>query len=636
MDRNEARNAVNSSAAQYLQRDRSGKGYVCPVCGSGGGKSGTGITSKDGTHFTCWAGCFTNSDLLDIIGIQYNLDTFPEKLSKACELLRIPLDDQQPRKAPSSSPSYRQQPSAAPAQDQSAYFAECHARIEQTDYWKRRGLSREVVERFNLGYDPNYTKSTGPQGWKALIIPTSSTTYAARNTDPAADKGNRYRKVGNVLIFNQAALGTADKPLFVVEGELDALAVLSVGGEAVAISSTANVDAFLRILKTQKPKHPLLIALDRDEPGQAAAEKLAAGLQQQGLPSYRVEERLMGTAKDPGEAIQKDREAFREAVLQAENIEAELLKAERDAYMQTSAAAHLASFAEGIQDSVNTPAIKTGFASMDAALDGGLYEGLYVVGAISSLGKTTLITQIADQIAEQGHDVIIFSLEMARAELMSKSISRQTLLKVQETNGDTRNAKTARGITDGKRYQNYSETELSIIKAATRAYASYADHIFIHEGLGNLGVDQIRATVEKHISFTGRRPVCIVDYLQILAPHSDRATDKQATDHNVMELKRITRDNKLPLIAISSFNRASYKEAVTMEAFKESGAVEYSSDVLLGLQLEGAGSGSFDATAAKQKNPRAVECVVLKNRNGSVGNKIPFSYYPMFNYFKEG
>lgn len=636
MDRNEARNEVNSRAAQYLQRDRSGRGYICPVCGSGGGKSGTGITSKDGIHFTCWAGCFTNSDLLDIIGIQYSLDAFPEKLSKACELLRIPLDEQQPRKAPSSSPSYRQQPPASPAQDQSAYFAECHARIEQTDYWKRRGLSREVVERFNLGYDPNYTKSTGPQGWKALIIPTSSTTYAARNTDPAADKGNRYRKVGNVLIFNQAALGTADKPLFVVEGELDALAVMSVGGEAVAISSTANVDAFLRILKTQRPKHPLLIALDRDEPGQAAAEKLAAGLQQQGLSSYRVEERLMGTAKDPGEAIQKDREAFREAVLQAENIEAELLKAERDAYMKTSAAAHLAAFAEGIQDSVNTPAIKTGFATLDAALDGGLYEGLYIVGAISSLGKTTLITQMADQIAEQGHDVIIFSLEMARSELMSKSISRQTLLKVQETNGDTRNAKTARGITDGKRYQNYSETELSIIKAATRAYASYADHIFIHEGLGSLGVEQIRATVEKHISFTGRRPVCIVDYLQILAPHSDRATDKQATDHNVMELKRITRDNKLPLIAISSFNRANYKEAVTMEAFKESGAVEYSSDVLMGLQLEGAGSSSFDATAAKQKNPRAVECVVLKNRNGSVGNKIPFSYYPMFNYFKEG
>lgn len=636
MDRNEARNEVNSSAAQYLQRDRSGKGYICPVCGSGGGKNGTGITSKDGIHFTCWAGCFTNSDLLDIIGIQYSLDAFPEKLNKACELLRIPLDDHQPRKAPSSSPSYRQQPPAAPAQDQSAYFAECHARIEQTDYWKRRGLSREVVERFNLGYDPNYTKSTGPQGWKALIIPTSSTTYAARNTDPAADKGNRYRKFGNSAIFNRAALLAADKPLFVVEGELDALAIMSAGGEAVGLGSTSNADNFLRILKTEKPKRPLLLALDRDEAGQKAAEKLAADLQQMGLSSYRVEELLMGSAKDAGEAILQDRERFCDAVKQAEGMEAEAREAERAAYMQTSAAAHLESFADGIMESVNTPAVKTGFASLDNALDGGLYEGLYVVGAISSLGKTTLVTQIADQIADAGHDVIIFSLEMARSELMSKSISRQTLLKVQETNGDTRNAKTARGITDGKRYQNYSTTELSLIKAATLAYAAYADHIFIHEGIGNLGVQQIRETVEKHISFTGRRPVCIVDYLQILAPHSDRATDKQATDHNVMELKRISRDYKLPLIAISSFNRANYKEAATMEAFKESGAVEYSSDVLIGLQLEGAGTSSFDATAAKQKNPRAVECVILKNRNGSVGNKIPFSYYPMFNYFKEG
>ena len=30
----------------YLTRDRSGKGFICPICGSGSGKSGTGITSK--------------------------------------------------------------------------------------------------------------------------------------------------------------------------------------------------------------------------------------------------------------------------------------------------------------------------------------------------------------------------------------------------------------------------------------------------------------------------------------------------------------------------------------------------------------------------------------------------------------
>ena len=77
---------------------------------------------------------------------------------------------------------------------------------------------------------------------------------------------------------------------------------------------------------------------------------------------------------------------------------------------------YLQEFTNGIADSVNTPYIPTGFSNLDKILEGGLYEGLYIVGAISSLGKTTLITQIADQIAEAGEDVLIFSLEMARSE----------------------------------------------------------------------------------------------------------------------------------------------------------------------------------------------------------------------------
>ncbi|MDR1537755.1 MAG: hypothetical protein LBU32_07125 [Clostridiales bacterium] len=35
-------------------------------------------------------------------------------------------------------------------------------------------------------------------------------------------------------------------------------------------------------------------------------------------------------------------------------------------------------------------------------LCGGLYPGLYVIGAISSLGKTTFVHQLADQLAGYG------------------------------------------------------------------------------------------------------------------------------------------------------------------------------------------------------------------------------------------
>ena len=107
--------------------------------------------------------------------------------------------------------------------------------------------------------------------------------------------------------------------------------------------------------------------------------------------------------------------------------------------------------------------------------------------------------------------------------------------------------------------------------------------------MGDIGADQIRETVKRHKAFTNNSPVVLVDYLQLLAPYNDRATDKQNTDRAVLELKRISRDYKIPVIAISSLNRANYNTPISLEAFKESGGVEYSSDVVIGLQLQGVG-----------------------------------------------
>ena len=75
--------------------------------------------------------------------------------------------------------------------------------------------------------------------------------------------------------------------------------------------------------------------------------------------------------------------------------------------------------------------------------------------------------------------------------------------------------------------------------------------------------------------------------------------------------------------------------AKTFEQLKESGAIEYSSDIVLALQLKGAGEKNFDPTEAKRKNPRQIELVVLKNRDAAVGDKVSFDYYPMFNLFDE-
>ena len=312
----------------------------------------------------------------------------------------------------------------------------------------------------------------------------------------------------------------------------------------------------------------------------------------------------------------------------------EIKEEELNNYKKTSTAFHLIDFVKGCMGNANTPYTPTGFSKLDDLLDGGLYEGLYVIGAISSLGKTTLALQITDQIAQSGQDVLIFSLEMARTELMSKSISRLTFIDVNENGGHIEHAKTSRGITTGSRYSKYCPEETDLIYRCVQKYGTYAEHIFISEGIGDIGVEQIRQAVEKHIAITEKKPVVLIDYVQILAPCDVRATDKQNTDKAMLELKRISRDFKIPVIGISSFNRANYSEAVTMSAFKESGAIEYSSDVLIGLQLKGAGDKGFDVTEAKNKNPREIQLVILKNRAGAMG-KIDFEYYPLFNYYRE-
>lgn len=572
--------------------------------------------------------CGSDYDLFDLVGIEYGLSSFPEKVEKTGELFNITFAPQK------KSPTKKTKP--AP---EASMIERAHARAAETDYFARRGIGAEVIQKFQLGYDPAFTQGTGGESWQAVILPTGPDSFTARNTDPRADDRHRIRKAGEscFLGFAQCFESGVVAQSVVVEGEFDSLSLWEIGQPAVSLGSVANAGRFLRQLSDRFPDGKnaptLLLALDTDEPGRKASASLLEDLASAGFRAYEMN--ITGPHKDPNEALVNDRAAFSAAVSEARHIEQTERERAKKAYLSNSSAAYLEGFLGGIAASVDTEALQTGFPRLDAQLDGGLYEGLYIIGAISSLGKTTLLLQIADQLARQGQDVLIFSLEMARYELMAKSVSRHTLDLCLSERISTSLAKTARGITTGKRYPAYSPVESDLIARAVAAYGAYAPRLFIHEGIGDIGAAEIRRVVRQHIEVTGNRPVVIIDYLQILAPHSERATDKQNTDRAVLELKRLSRDHKLPVLGISSFNRANYAAPVTMEAFKESGAIEYSSDVLVGLQLAGAGSPDFDVNAAKRENPRKVELVILKNRNGATGGRIAYRYYALFNAFVE-
>lgn len=675
MDREQAKQYIQERAKDYLQQDHSRKGYICPICGSGSGKNGTGITTKDGIHFTCWAGCFTNADIIDIIGLENGQTDYNSKLQTAAAEFGITIESGYHRSTPQEdfapvAAEYQKQAKnerytqdsihnsvyTTPQQEEAEpdytdFFLQANKDIARTSY--HRGLTLETLNRFKLGYVESWTHPKAPQAPPSprLIIPTSKHSYLARDTRAElTDEQRKYSKskVGKVRIFNSRALREAQKPVFIVEGEIDALSIIDVGGEAVALGSTANKRALLTMLESQKPSQPLIIAMDNDEAGSKANRELTEGLERLKIPFYWVD--IAKPYKDANEALTANRGAFTAAVEQAENIEAETLEAEKEQLKREAVVYSLQDFIKSIEESKKAAFIPTGFSNLDSLLDGGLYAGLYVVGAISSLGKTTFCLQIADQIAQSGQDVLIFSLEMARNELIAKSVSRLTLIEDMERNGSTAHAKTTRGILTGTRYADYTQTERELIQYAISAYGKYAKNIYITEGIGNVGVDEIRDRVQKHIKLTGKAPVVVIDYLQIIAPADMRATDKQNTDKAVLELKRLSRDYGIPVIGISSFNRDNYTAPVNLASFKESGAIEYSSDVLIGLQYEGMDYQEGEAEKAREKRirelmkqiiadgksgqPQKIQVKILKNRNGSKGDAY-LDFYPMFNYFTD-
>ena len=597
---------------------------------------------KEGNLLKCHS-CRTTYDIFDLIELDYNITNFNEKIKKACELFGInpTMGEYKKPKATPAQPAEVKSEIKEEREDCCEYFNSLPlATSNNCSYLTARGIEDKTIELYKIRYDGKF-KSLGYK--PAIIIPLGNYSYCARNIDKNADKSSRYRfSSGEKEIFNIGAL-KRNKPIFITEGEIDALSLMQITegqAECIGLGGARNFNKLIKFIKENKInlEYPLILNFDTDEVGINAVEELSNSLESEKIPfiCYFAQ----GECKDINEALIKEPAKLKancfEAIKEATN---EVLK--RDGVLCASACVD--DFNRLIRDRVSTSCIPTGFAKLDEVLDGGLYEGLYTIGAISSLGKTTFCLQMADNIAKAGNDVIIFSLEMSKYELMAKSISRETSIK---TNIEPYK-KTARRIMNYKEYANFHPNELKLIEEATEEYKQFSKHLYIHEGMGDIGVKQVREKFEilerykKYEYIDGYKPVILIDYLQILAPYSDKLTDKQNIDKSILELKRLSRDYKIPIVIISSLNRASYNKQnavsdVSMADFKESGAIEYSSDVLLGLQLKCSdGANQKEINDNKAKVNREIELLVLKNRNGAIGKKINYTYNTLFNHYKE-
>lgn len=611
--------------------------------------------------------CHVNYDTLDLIGFDFGLSDYNSKLLKGCEIFGVTLDNQATKNSGSSEHgkkpdnpqklfSFTGNPAkshsdakeleeSAKMQKIADYIEKSKANRDQAKaYLVKRKILPDLADKFGLGVAKYFDKTLN-KSMDMLVIPNPAEKSAVlRNLDDSCDSGDRYRKLGRSGIWNADAFRKGKQlgmTVLIVEGELDALSVLTCGGLAVALGSTENYQQVVPVLNDMfgDPNSVpyLLLALDNDEAGRKCAKDLSDVLAAAHYPHKVVD--LFCGCNDANEALNRCPNMFAETISSCRTVEG---LAQWEYRQQRSGLAYRQGFVDAVEKDKYRPVLRTGYDLLDEAFEGGLASGLTFIGAIPSLGKTSFVLQMADHLASQGNDVLYFTLEMSVNELFARSISRFTYLTCRDDRKlskpeISRLAKTTSGILLGRKYTNYSPEEMALIQSCMNRHSQLLQHFFPFEGVASYTVNDIYNVVDDFIAKMGTRPVVIIDYLQILAPMSDRMTDKQATDMDVKMLKQISRQFDIPVIAISSFNRKSYGNA-SFEAFKESGLIEYSADVMLALQfksLKYPEPDTMDVDEEKARNPRNVELVVLKNRLFPTGQKIFYQYDACFNCYKE-
>lgn len=503
-----------------------------------------------------------------------------------------------------------------------AYYARCHQQLLDAPdalEW----LSAHCIEMFDssgkelehtkdLGFEPAFSSKITGDSKPALIVPVSASNFVAVDIREGLT-GDAARcqctNAGQPDIYGDLSALDDVMPVYVTDDVIDALSIQQQGLPALALNTSTNTTnsaagKLIAYLTEHAPQAALILCGER-----------AAGLTD-ALKRLNVSYIKSKVTHANAELI-TNCEAFHNALL-----------AEYDEKPDNTCRYIESEFADDIERFKRNPARKTGFVNFDGEA-GGLFCGLYVLAAISSLGKTTWALQVADYLATTGNDVIFFSLEQSRLELVSKSLSRltaQSSMKDKVTSLDIRRGYMPQQVKDAiEVYKDATNYRLSIV-----------------EGNFNCDIGYISNYVREYIKRTGRTPVVIVDYLQILQPSADgklRNSKREEMDIAVTELKRLTRELDITLLVISAVNRTNYMTTFAFESLKETGQIEYTADVVLGLQLACLDEDTFSKetgitakrdriNAAKEEYPRKIKLVCLKNRYGKSYFENYFQYYP--------
>ncbi len=241
--------------------------------------------------------------------------------------------------------------------------------------------------------------------------------------------------------------------------------------------------------------------------------------------------------------------------------------------------------------------VPTGFVDLDGMTRGFQPGDLVIVAARPSMGKTSLVLNIAQHVATQpDHAVGFFSLEMSKESLFLRLLTAEAQI------DSHRLMSGAIGQKDYGRISHALET-LSAMR------------LFIDDTAG-IGVLEMRAKSRRLRAEHGLSLI-VIDYIQLM-------TGRGRFENRTLELASISRSLKglakelnVPIVVLSQLSRAPESRSdhrPQLSDLRESGALEQDADVVVLIYRD-------DAYNRDPNNPEAgtAELILAKQRNGPTG-----------------
>jgi replicative DNA helicase len=239
---------------------------------------------------------------------------------------------------------------------------------------------------------------------------------------------------------------------------------------------------------------------------------------------------------------------------------------------------------------IGTP---SGFKDIDDVTGGFQAGNLIVLAARPSMGKSALVTNIAENAAvDYGKPVALFSLEMSETELAQRFIASQAKL-----DGDA----LRKGRVSASRWP-------AVIKATEKLARA---PLYVDDS-SDIGILEIRAKARR---LHAREPLglLIVDYLQLM--RAEGTTDNRVEQIAQMSrgLKVLARELHIPVIAVSQLSRAVEQrpgeKRPVLSDLRESGSIEQDSDVVMFIYRD-------EYYNRESERPGEADIIIAKHRNG--------------------